>query len=486
MTTAKQMLKVAASYIGTKGDHNKFNYWYWVTYTKTYKQDPGTAWCACFASYVAMEAKLKCSYSASAAGFATQFARIPVEKEHTVQPGDIVIFNWDGRTSTSWADHVGIVEWSTIGENGRFGTIEGNTGNAAEGQVLRVTRDNWSNYFTAFYRPKYEAAASTTPATPKSTSSKVLYGIDVSSNQPADIFSKVKADFGIVKMTGNPQAYSWNYVNPYAKQQVADIHKRTGMSGLYHFTWGKDAVTEADFFVSKVKEIGYLSKSILVIDYEAQAVELGRAWVKKLADRVKAKTGYSPVIYASGSVIIGQKLKELGYPIWCANYYKGYEQVNGYDTSGMKIWSGCEDAILWQFTSSGYLSGYGKPLDLNACYIDKAKWQELAGLSQKQSSTPSSSKQEPAKKTVTQIAKEVLDGKWGNGEDRKKKLTAAGYSYKKVQAKVNEIIEAREIEKAAKDVIAGKYGNGQARVNALKKAGYDPAKVQAKVNELLA
>ena len=43
------------------------------------------------------------------------------------------------------------------------------------------------------------------------------------------------------------------------------------------------------------------------------------------------------------------------------------------------------------------------------------------------------------KKSVTEVAKEVLAGKWGNGADRKKRLTEAGYNYSEVQAKVNEL-----------------------------------------------
>lgn len=46
-----------------------------------------------------------------------------------------------------------------------------------------------------------------------------------------------------------------------------------------------------------------------------------------------------------------------------------------------------------------------------------------------------------AKKSVTAIAKEVIDGKWGNGETRKKKLKAAGYDYAAVQKKVNELLK---------------------------------------------
>lgn len=41
------------------------------------------------------------------------------------------------------------------------------------------------------------------------------------------------------------------------------------------------------------------------------------------------------------------------------------------------------------------------------------------------------------KKTVVEIADEVIAGKWGNGSDRKKRLEAAGYNYATVQAAVN-------------------------------------------------
>ena len=45
------------------------------------------------------------------------------------------------------------------------------------------------------------------------------------------------------------------------------------------------------------------------------------------------------------------------------------------------------------------------------------------------------------KKTVTEIAKEVIQGKWGNGEDRKNRLTKAGYDYQAVQAEVNRLMK---------------------------------------------
>ncbi len=44
-------------------------------------------------------------------------------------------------------------------------------------------------------------------------------------------------------------------------------------------------------------------------------------------------------------------------------------------------------------------------------------------------------------KTVDELAKEVINGKWGNGDDRKNRLTNAGYDYYAVQNRVNEILK---------------------------------------------
>lgn len=51
--------------------------------------------------------------------------------------------------------------------------------------------------------------------------------------------------------------------------------------------------------------------------------------------------------------------------------------------------------------------------------------------------TSSGKKQSETKKSIDEIADEVINGKWGNGADRKKRLEAAGYNYAQVQAAVN-------------------------------------------------
>ena len=94
-------------------------------------------------------------------------------------------------------------------------------------------------------------------------------------------------------------------------------------------------------------------------------------------------------------------------------------------------------------------------------------------------------------KTIEQLAQEVIQGVWGNGQDRKNALTNAGYDYAAVQARVNEILGTsskpakKSNEEIANEVIAGKWGNGNDRKNRLTNAGYNYDEVQAIVNKKL-
>ncbi len=97
----------------------------------------------------------------------------------------------------------------------------------------------------------------------------------------------------------------------------------------------------------------------------------------------------------------------------------------------------------------------------------------------------------PSKKSNETIAQEVINGAWGNGEDRKNKLIAAGYDYNTIQSIVNQKLGSKPIsnkksnETIADEVIQGKWGNGQDRKNKLQAAGYDYNAIQAIVNRKL-
>lgn len=49
-------------------------------------------------------------------------------------------------------------------------------------------------------------------------------------------------------------------------------------------------------------------------------------------------------------------------------------------------------------------------------------------------------------KSVKDVALEVINGEWGNGEERRQRLEAAGYDYNKVQAAVNKILNGEDFD----------------------------------------
>lgn len=121
---------------------------------------------------------------------------------------------------------------------------------------------------------------------------------------------------------------------------------------------------------------------------------------------------------------------------------------------------------------------------INAGYNPDAVQERVNALLSGSTSTPS--------KSIAQVAKEVLQGKWGNGEDRKKRLQNAGYDYNAVQNAVNQLcggssINSAEVDRVARLVIRGDFGNGINRRNALvRKYGTAFADaVQNRVNQLL-
>lgn len=108
-------------------------------------------------------------------------------------------------------------------------------------------------------------------------------------------------------------------------------------------------------------------------------------------------------------------------------------------------------------------------------------------------STPAVKSASAGRKSVAEIAAEVLAGKWGNGPTRSQRLAAAGYSPTDVQAEVNrrlggtgaQLPTRLSVTVLAQQVIAGQWGNAQERVSRLTAAGYNAKEVQAEVNRQL-
>lgn len=305
-----------------------------------------------------------------------------------------------------------------------------------------------------------------------------MNGIDISAwqgDKNIDL-AKVPYDFCIIKATEGT-----DYKNRYFAAHCDAVLKKKKLLGAYHYANGSNPQIEADHFLAYVKK--YIGKAVLVLDWEAKNNhQFGKndlEWCLKWCNYVYRKTGIKPLIYIQKSAM--NAVKKAGYGLWVAQY-PDYERT-GYQEHPWN--EGAYNCLIRQYTSAGKLSGYSGSLDLNKAYISAASWNKLAGKAKKTSASTT------VKKSVNTLAKEVLAGKWGNGVDRKSRLTKAGYDYSKVQAAVNKLVKASQmtqdkiINAVAHEVIIGKWGNGQERIDRLKAAGYDSGRVQKRVNELL-
>ena len=271
----------------------------------------------------------------------------------------------------------------------------------------------------------------------------VMRGIDISKWQSGIDISAVNADFVIVKATEGI-----GYVDKSCDgffQKALSLGKKLG---FYHFarpTANNDPIREADFFYENCK--GYFGKAIPILDWEAenkQNVAYAKAWL----DRVYQRSGVKPVIYMSESVANAYNWSSVAnadYGLWVAKYRDNnqdynYNMANAGSRPKVKWW---KFYCMWQWTSTGRLNGYSGNLDCNVFYGDGTTWDKYAGKSGTASKPAPAPAPAPARKSNEVIAQEVINGAWGNGEDRKKRLTDAGYNYTVVQAIVNKKIAAR-------------------------------------------
>lgn len=92
---------------------------------------------------------------------------------------------------------------------------------------------------------------------------------------------------------------------------------------------------------------------------------------------------------------------------------------------------------VWQYSSTGHAGGIIGLVDLNKCYIDiKSK----TDVTQKPNKTQVNNVLTTYNIKYKKIAEDVLNGKYGNGDTRKKKLQSKGYDYNFVQALVNAMV----------------------------------------------
>lgn len=309
----------------------------------------------------------------------------------------------------------------------------------------------------------------------------VMNGIDISKWQSGIDLSAVNADFVIVKATEGI-----GYVDKSCDgffQKALSLGKKLG---FYHFARPtNDPVREADFFYNNCR--GYFGKGIPILDWESGNTS-NVAWAKRWLDRVYQLSGVKPVIYMSESVVNANDWSSVAaadYGLWVAKYRDNnpdynYNMANAGSRPKVKWW---KFYCMWQWTSTGRLNGYGGYLDCDVFYGDQSTWDAYVG----KSTSTTKPQTKPASKTTAQLAEEVIDGQWGNGDDRKKRLTAAGYDYNAVQNIVNNKMAAKKKPVSVYYVvkrgdtlsaIASKYGTTYQRLAQINGIA-DPNKIYA-------
>ena len=246
--------------------------------------------------------------------------------------------------------------------------------------------------------------------------------IDVSEHQGVIDWEKVMPHIdGAILRCG----YGGDYEDQDDEQfkRNADECTRLGIPfGVYLYSYAKSiqgAQYEADHVLRLIKnyELAYP----VYLDLEESGTSEGAVERAIVFGDIIEAAGYWCGIYANlywWEVILKKGLER--FTKWVAQYNVACE----YDGKNLDI---------WQFTSKGNIPGIKGNVDMNECYRDFPA--EILGVVEEV---------KPAKKTVAELVEEVLDGKWGNGDDRKNRLTAASYDYESVQNAVNEKLEAKK------------------------------------------
>ncbi len=303
----------------------------------------------------------------------------------------------------------------------------------------------------------------------------MLKGIDISSYQNNINSFGNDVDFVICKATEGV-----GYVDKYCDALYQRAKRDGKLLGVYHFArpdLGNTAEAEAKWFVDNIK--GYLNEAILILDWESGDLS-NTSYAKRFLDKVYELSGIKPLLYASSSVINSYNFTDIvnaDYGLWVAQY-----GTNNGTAQSIPVVRNWKFYALWQYTSKGRIQGYNADVDMNYFYGDKETWLKYANASSNVESV------NPVKKSIDEVAKDVINGYYGNGQERKDKLSADGYNPIDVQNKVNEILNSnnrKSIDEIAREVIDLKWGNGQERYNRLSSAGYNAAEVQNKVNEIL-
>jgi len=265
-------------------------------------------------------------------------------------------------------------------------------------------------------------------------------GIDVSQHNNIIDWETVKdqIDFAIIKLgwIGNKDNHTLD--------QLFDRNygecKRFGIPvGIYVYNYCnsmKSAESGAKWVINQLLERNIDLQLPIYIDMEDDSlINLNKDTLTGIVcqfNYIIEQQGYWAGCYANLNWYENYLDKEIikrRYTTWIAHYNV---KENKYE--------GQYDMLQYKVASKNTIEGINTNIDLNIMYRDllndigKYKKEENIKIE------PEEVIPEPiVLKSIDEIVEEVINGEWGNGEDRRINLENAGYNYNEVQSKVNEI-----------------------------------------------
>lgn len=217
-----------------------------------------------------------------------------------------------------------------------------------------------------------------------------IYGVDVSDVQYMQAMdmghflesNKDRIGFVIIKCTRAASS-----VNACFKPWAEILTKMNIPWMAYHYLNNDEAKAganaEADFFIKQMAP--YIGKAGIALDYEGKehGFAVGPAYAKAWLDRVKEKTGVTPLIYTQQSAVhtLGE-IQKAGYPLWVAKYGKNERRTSLMDLADINAGdiSPYTKAAIIQYSSNTILPGYAGVLDVDIFYGSEADFRALAAV----------------------------------------------------------------------------------------------------------
>lgn len=290
------------------------------------------------------------------------------DDSYVPMPADVIMYDWDDSgkgDNRGWSDHTGYVEEV---KDGFITAIEGNKSDGVNRRKILLN----GKYIRGFIAPKYDDVPASqpvqTPPPVQSTLKKYVYGIDLSENQTAVDFSKVKnAGYEFVILRSIKRNGT---TDPKFSQYLANA-KKAGLKveGVYKLSY---AMNPPEAFNEAVKVVQLLNSSncrdvtiwLDLENYGGQQV-LGKVAIEAIArgflDYCEA-SGFKVGIYCNldwWNNHISDYLKKK-YRFWIARYGKNTGKLDEAYRPNIPM-------EMWQFTSHGQVDGV-KALPKN--YVD--------------------------------------------------------------------------------------------------------------------